>query len=295
MRGYSRCTEAVVLSVRACRALVLPCIVVLQVLKQYQANRMMRASVIHGMAGMAAFMASTYKCYLGEGWSKWVESLRIPHPGRVIGRLAMLLTMPAVLDWVLGGNTGNVAPNRTSYCSLGDKPKAFAESRFAEFMSNDASIVNSLHADWLLVSERAASAASSAARGGDVNNSTECKGVYLGSRPTVVGRVGAGGDVALAVDDIHVAEQHAKVWHDQADGQHYLTDLGTERGTWVNGKRLAAGATVRLWPGDAVEFGRHPSHEVFKVKLQHVTLRRCVGPGNDKNRGAWLDGLKMYR
>jgi zeaxanthin epoxidase len=61
---------------------------------------------------MAAFMASTYKCYLGEGWSKWVESLRIPHPGRVIGRLVMMMTMPLVLDWVLGGNTDHVAPNR---------------------------------------------------------------------------------------------------------------------------------------------------------------------------------------
>jgi zeaxanthin epoxidase len=28
--------------------------------KQYQERRMMRASAIHGMAGMAAFMASTY-------------------------------------------------------------------------------------------------------------------------------------------------------------------------------------------------------------------------------------------
>lgn len=73
--------------------------------------------------GMAAFMASTYKCYLGEGWSKWVEGLRIPHPGRVVGRLVMLLTMPSVLEWVLGGNTDHVAPHRTSYCSLGDKPK----------------------------------------------------------------------------------------------------------------------------------------------------------------------------
>ena len=29
--------------------------------RRYQTNRMLRASAIHGMAGMAAFMASTYK------------------------------------------------------------------------------------------------------------------------------------------------------------------------------------------------------------------------------------------
>ncbi len=38
------------------------------ILLDYQNTRMMRASTIHGMAGMAAFMASTYKCYLG-GWA----------------------------------------------------------------------------------------------------------------------------------------------------------------------------------------------------------------------------------
>lgn len=36
------------------------------VLGEYQNSRVMRTATIHGMAGMAAFMASTYKCYLGE-------------------------------------------------------------------------------------------------------------------------------------------------------------------------------------------------------------------------------------
>ncbi|KXZ43514.1 hypothetical protein GPECTOR_88g457 [Gonium pectorale] len=269
------------------------------VLKTYQANRMMRVSAIHGMAGMAAFMASTYKCYLGEGWSKWVESLRIPHPGRVIGRLVMLLTMPAVLDWVLGGNTEHVEPNRASYCSLGDKPKAFAESRFAEFMADDESIVRSSHADWLLVSERNArvsAAAGSSSGSTDVNSSVECKGIYIGDTPALVGRTGSSLRPALAVDDVHVHERHAQVWreepsaaasgsgsadggnmvvdgHSANGGSYFLHDLASGRGTWVNGRRLAEGATVRLRPGDCVEFGRHPSHEVYKVKMQHVTLR----------------------
>ncbi|EFJ45294.1 hypothetical protein VOLCADRAFT_75879 [Volvox carteri f. nagariensis] len=253
------------------------------VLNQYQANRMMRVSAIHGMAGMAAFMASTYKCYLGEGWSKWVESFRIPHPGRVIGRLVMLLTMPAVLDWVLGGNTDHVAPNRVPYCSLGDKPKAFDESRFGEFMSNDASIVYSSHADWILVSERTASGAAAAA-GGDVNSFCECKGIYMATQQALVGRSGSPAEPALSVDDVHVHDRHAHVWREASgngngDGSssggsdYFLQDLGTGRGTWVNGQRIQDGAKVQLWPGDTVEFGRHPSHEVFKVKMQHVTLR----------------------
>ncbi|GIL53123.1 hypothetical protein Vafri_8804 [Volvox africanus] len=253
------------------------------VMQQYQSNRMMRVSAIHGMAGMAAFMASTYKCYLGEGWSKWVESLRIPHPGRVIGRLVMLLTMPAVLDWVLGGNTDNVAPSRVPYCALGDKPKAFEESQFGEFMANDASIVYSSHADWLLISERAAPAGVS----DDANSSSECKGIYMGTQPALVGCSGSPAAPMLTVDDVHVHERHAQVWREESkasdsgtvssggggNGAYFLRDLGTGRGTWVNGQRLKDGATVQLWPGDLVEFGRHPSNEVFKVKMQHVTLR----------------------
>ncbi|GFR49452.1 hypothetical protein Agub_g11512 [Astrephomene gubernaculifera] len=298
------------------------------VMRTYQDNRLVRVSSIHGMARMAAYMASTYKCYLGEGWSKWVERLRIPHPGRVVGRLMMLVTMPGVLEWVLGGNTDHVAPNRTAYCSLGDMPKAFPESRFGEFMANDEAIVRALHADWLLVSERAATstrmvapAAAAAPEAGngingsrqqqaveeeeevDVNSSAECKGIYIGDEPALVGRCGSASRPALAVDDVHVHERHAQVWRGprsasdhniinnngnnnnnssnvNESSSYFLRDLATGRGTWVNGQRLPDGATVRLWPGDTVEFGRHPSHEVFKVKLQHVSLRSEELRGN---------------
>ena len=46
----------------------------------------MRTSTIHGLAGAAAIMASTYKAYLGEGLGPLEEPLKqfkIPHPGRV--------------------------------------------------------------------------------------------------------------------------------------------------------------------------------------------------------------------
>lgn len=46
----------------------------------------MRASSIHGLAGMAAIMASTYKAYMGEGlgdFGKWLMKFKIPHFGRV--------------------------------------------------------------------------------------------------------------------------------------------------------------------------------------------------------------------
>ena len=52
----------------------------------------MRAASIHGMARMAAIMASTYKAYLGEGLGplEGLTALRIPHPGRVTGQVRLL-------------------------------------------------------------------------------------------------------------------------------------------------------------------------------------------------------------
>jgi hypothetical protein len=49
-------------------------------------QRLVRASSIHGLAGMAAIMASTYKAYMGEGlgdFGKWLMKFKIPHFGKV--------------------------------------------------------------------------------------------------------------------------------------------------------------------------------------------------------------------
>lgn len=152
---------------------------------------MLRASTIHGLAGMAAIMASTYKAYLGEGLGplSWIQRFKIPHPGRVRvlphamlslvskigcsavsywalscevlneacvqftclavahhpqllksrfsramrhlqvgGYLAMNLTMPTMLSWVLGGNVQAFAgSDRNPHCVIAEKPKHFHE------------------------------------------------------------------------------------------------------------------------------------------------------------------------
>jgi hypothetical protein len=52
----------------------------------YQNKRLVRASAIHGLAGSAAIMASTYKAFLGEGLGPLGDlllPLKIPHPGKV--------------------------------------------------------------------------------------------------------------------------------------------------------------------------------------------------------------------
>ena len=55
------------------------------VLRGYQGKRVLRSSAIHGLAGMAAVAASTYKAYMGEGLGplSWITQYKIPHFGRV--------------------------------------------------------------------------------------------------------------------------------------------------------------------------------------------------------------------
>lgn len=49
--------------------------------------------------------------------------------GQVGGKVAMDLTMPAVLAWVLGGNADKLSfEDRAPHCRIPDKPKTFHES-----------------------------------------------------------------------------------------------------------------------------------------------------------------------
>ena len=61
------------------------CLTKLACAQAYARKRIARTSTIHGLAGMAAIAASTYKAYLGEGLGplSFLKELRIPHPGRV--------------------------------------------------------------------------------------------------------------------------------------------------------------------------------------------------------------------
>lgn len=254
------------------------------VFQHYQNQRMLRASAIHGMAGMAAFMASTYKAYLGEGMPGPLASLtklKIPHPGRLVGQLVMKLTMPSVLGWVLGGNVDNIQKNRHAHCRISDHPRAFSESQFPLFMRDDSAIVQAANASWLLATERAAGSGNPGSNGrvdlqADATSTSEAKGIYLTDRRAVVGRSTRDG-ADLVVDDGSVAPQHAHIWRSAAASsltnttsfEYHVQDLGSHAGTWLNGRQLAQGGRAKLNPGDILEFGRSPSNEVYKVKMQH--------------------------
>lgn len=94
----------------------------------YAQKRFLRASAIHGLSRMASQMNTTYKRYLGSDPYDWypepvkafwraVETLRIPHPGRVVGQVGMILTMNGVLDYV---GAGLSLPQRLGGASTGN-------------------------------------------------------------------------------------------------------------------------------------------------------------------------------
>jgi zeaxanthin epoxidase len=278
-----------------------------RVRREYESRRIVRAGAIHGMARAAAVMASTYKAHLGEGLGpagEWAaQRLRIPHPGRVAGQAVLSLTMPLVLEWVLGGNCAALERARVPKCRLTDTPRGFSARELREeLLRDDKALLRRAKARWLLLAERAPTGA-----GADPTSTTEVKGVMIDGEGAVIGRsadaaaaaigglppvaaaVGeaeageAAADAAssssssspaaaLSVDDASVAPNHARVWRDPATGDHLLQDLGSPSGTYVNGRRMPDGGRVALKPGDVVEFGRSPSAEPFRVRLQHESL-----------------------
>ncbi|KAK3245380.1 hypothetical protein CYMTET_45049, partial [Cymbomonas tetramitiformis] len=101
-------------------------------LQVYAGRRILRAGSIHGLSRMAALMNIVYRPFLGSNpygfypqpvkdfWHQ-VEKLRIPHPGRVIGQIAMMGSMQYILEYVgsgfgtpqvLGGTPVTVANRR---------------------------------------------------------------------------------------------------------------------------------------------------------------------------------------
>jgi pSer/pThr/pTyr-binding forkhead associated (FHA) protein len=70
------------------------------------------------------------------------------------------------------------------------------------------------------------------------------------------------------------AERHAEFTKE--DGHHYVCDLGTPSGTWLNDKRVDAGSKRMLRPGDILEFGQPGSGLRYKIKVGTVSQTPAV-------------------
>lgn len=266
------------------------------VLQGYFQKRVLRAAAIHGMAGMAAFMASTYKAYLGEGLGplKSLTQLKIPHPGRVSGQVVLKLTMPAVLKWVLGGYEGSLKKSgRREACRLVDQPQGFKESDFPLFMRDDDALIRASLADWLLQPSSAPPASLYGTCIPKTVPSPSSSSAYTNGLT-----VGRGEGCDLVIDNPTCSPVHARVERDES-GDYFVIDQCSQYGTFCNGRQLTPGMKVKLRPSDELRFGLEGSHggneneNVFRVKLRHQSLTDAGGHGVYRRRSDKVDDSQL--
>ncbi|KAF9678500.1 hypothetical protein SADUNF_Sadunf07G0041400 [Salix dunnii] len=230
---------------------------VISSLRSYENARRLRVAIIHGMARMAAIMASTYKAYLGVGLGplSFLTKFRIPHPGRVGGRFFIDIAMPAMLDWVLGGNSSKLE-GRSLSCRLSDK----ANDQLRRWFVDDDALERSLNGEWFLLpfgNEAVASEPISLSR--DEN------------KPCVVGSVSQEDfpGTSIVILAPQVSKTHARITY--KDGAFYLIDLRSEHGTYITdieGRRyrVPPNFTARFRPSDTIQFGSD-NKAIFRVKV----------------------------
>ncbi|CAI9758805.1 unnamed protein product [Fraxinus pennsylvanica] len=233
-------------------------------LKRYESARRLRVAVIHGLARMAAIMASTYKAYLGVGLGplSFLTKFRIPHPGRVGGRVFIDVGMPLMLNWVLGGNGSNLE-GRSLQCRLSDK----ANDQLRRWFADDDALERALNADWFLF---------------PMGNSTAASETIFLSRdekkPCIIGSVSHPNfpGVSIAISSPQVSKMHARISY--KDGAFFVTDLRSEHGTWIidnegRGYRASPNIPVRFHPSDVIEFGSDKK-AAFRVKAMKFPPRK---------------------
>ncbi|KAL5649913.1 hypothetical protein ACJX0J_040722, partial [Zea mays] len=217
-------------------------------LRRYEKERRVRVAVIHGLARMAAIMATTYRPYLGVGLGplSFLTKLRIPHPGRVGGRFFIKYGMPAMLSWVLGGNSSKLE-GRPLSCRLSDK----AHDELYRWFDDDDALEQAMGGEWYLFATS------------EANNNSLQQPIRLirdEQRSLSVGSRSDANDSAssLSLPFPQISERHATITC--KNKAFYLTDLGSEHGTWITDNegrryRVPPNFPVRFHPSDVIEFG----------------------------------------
>ncbi|KAJ1421237.1 Zeaxanthin epoxidase [Sesbania bispinosa] len=231
-------------------------------LRSYERERKLRVAIIHGMARMAAMMASTYKAYLGVGLGplEFLTKFRIPHPGRVGGRFFVDMMMPFMLSWVLGGNSFKLE-GRPLSCRLSDK----ANDQLRRWFEDDDALERAINGEWMLLP-----------CGDKTYLSTpicltrdEMKPCIIGSAP----QEDYPGS-SITIPSPQISQMHARI--NYKDGAFFLTDLRSQHGTWIidnEGRRyrVPPNYPARVHPTDVIEFG---SEKVsFRVKVTRSAPR----------------------
>ncbi|KAK4776022.1 hypothetical protein SAY87_023983 [Trapa incisa] len=230
---------------------------VISSLKSYERKRFLRVAVIHGMARMAAMMASTYKAYIGDGLGplSFLTKYRIPHPGRVGGRFFIDIAMPLMLSWVLGGNSSRLE-GRPLCCRLSDK----ASDQLRKWFEDDDALQRAMNGEWILVPS-----------GNETGLAQPIKLSRDESEDYIIGSV-AHDDlkgVSITISLPQVSSLHARISY--KDGTYFLTDLKSEHGSWISNNegrrhRVPPNSPTRFRPSDVIEFGSDKKAS-FRVKV----------------------------
>ncbi|KAL1540905.1 Zeaxanthin epoxidase, chloroplastic [Salvia divinorum] len=226
-------------------------------LKRYENARKIRVAIIHGLARMAAIMATTYRAYLGVGLGplSFLTKYKIPHPGALGGRLMIDYMMPLMLGWVLGGN-GSKLEGRPMQCRLSDK----ANDQLQRWFTDDDALERAMDADWFLCP----AGDSNVARETIFLRRDENKPCLIGSLPVSESR-----GESISIVSRQVSKMHARI--DYIDGAFFVTDTRSEYGTWVTDnkgkrRRLLPNSPARFHPRDVIEFGADKKAS-FRVKV----------------------------
>uniref|UniRef100_A0A0D9W5M0 Zeaxanthin epoxidase, chloroplastic n=1 Tax=Leersia perrieri TaxID=77586 RepID=A0A0D9W5M0_9ORYZ len=227
-------------------------------LRRYEQERILRVSVIHGLARMAAIMATTYRPYLGVGLGplSFLTKLRIPHPGRVGGRFFIKYGMPLMLSWVLGGNSKKLE-GRPLSCRLSDK----ANDQLRRWFEDDDALEQAMGGDWYLFP---ASSGNNYASQPIRLIRDEKKSLSIGSRSD-----SSNSASSLALPLPQISENHATITC--KNKAFYVTDHGSEHGTWITDNegrryRVPPNFPARFHPSDIIEFGSDKK-TMFRVKV----------------------------
>ncbi|PWZ41668.1 hypothetical protein Zm00014a_013396 [Zea mays] len=240
-------------------------------LRRYEKERRLRVAIIHGLARMAAIMATTYRPYLGVGLGplSFLTRLRIPHPGRVGGRFFIKYGMPAMLSWVLGGNSSKLE-GRLLSCRLSDK----ANDQLYQWFEDDDALEEAMGGEWYLI----------ATSEGNCNSLQPIHLIRDEQRSLFVGTRSDPNDSAssLSLSSPQISERHATITC--KNKAFYLTDLGSEHGTWITDNegrhyRVPPNFPVRLHPSDVIEFGSDKK-AMFRVKVLNTLPYESARSGN---------------
>lgn len=79
------------------------------------------------------------------------------------------------------------------------------------------------------------------------------------------------GSYILCVLSLQVSPRHANIVRKE-NGEYFVTDCGSEKGTWCNDKQLKPNQEVKLHPEDKLYFGSKTPECSFKVKLAHESV-----------------------